>query len=214
MLSWFQAIMPKEERFFDLFLRHAHVLVEGSKALTGLLQGGETVPHYCALIVKHENDADEITRETMMAVRRTFITPFDRGDIKDLISSMDDAIDQMNKTAKAITMFEVRAFTPQMREIGKIVEQCAVLTVEGVTLLRSIGKHAARLGAIGEEITRIEERADQLHEQGLKELFLAHRNANTMDFIVGNEIYDHLEKIVDRFEDVGNEISAIVIEHL
>jgi uncharacterized protein len=214
MLGWFQAMMPKEERFFELFLSHAHVLVAGSKALTGLLKGGDSVPHYCQLIGQHENEADEVTREVMTAVRRTFITPFDRSDIKDLITSMDDSIDQMNKTAKAITLFEVRSFSVSMREIGDIVEQCATLTVEGVTLLRSIGKNAARIGAIGEEIRRIEERADQLHNQGLKELFLTHRNANTMDFIIGSEIYDHLEKVVDRFEDVGNEISAIVIEHL
>jgi predicted phosphate transport protein (TIGR00153 family) len=214
MLGWFQAIMPKEERFFDMFLRHAHVLVAGSEALNGLLKGGDTVPHYCQLIVERENEADEITREVMTAVRRTFITPFDRGDIKDLINSMDDAIDQMNKTAKAIMLFEVRSFSPSMREIGEFALQCATLTVEGVMLLRAIGKNAARLGAITEEIIRIEERADQVHDQGLKELFLVHRNANAMDFIIGNEIYDHLEKVVDRFEDVGNELSAIVIEHL
>jgi predicted phosphate transport protein (TIGR00153 family) len=214
MLGWFQAIMPKEERFFDMFLRHAHVLVAGSEALNGLLKGGDSVPRYCQIIVERENEADEITREVMMAVRRTFITPFDRGDIKDLINSMDDAIDQMNKAAKSITLFEVRSFSPSMVEIGELVSQCATLTVEGVTLLRSIGKNAARIGTITEEIIRIEERADQLHNQGLKELFQAHRNANTMDFIIGNEVYDHLEKIVDRFEDVGNEISAIVIEHL
>lgn len=214
MLGWFQAMMPKEERFFELFLRHAHVLVAGSKALAGLLEGGDAVPHYCQLIGQHENEADEVTREVMTAVRRTFITPFDRSDIKDLITSMDDAIDQMNKTAKAITLFEVRSFSVPMREIGDIVGQCATLTVEGVTLLRSIGRNAARISAIAEEIRRIEERADQLHDQGLKELFLTHRNANAMDFIVGSEIYDHLEKVVDRFEDVGNEISAIVIEHI
>ena len=60
-----------------------------------------------------EHEADEITREVLLAVRRTFITPFDRGDIKDLITSMDDAIDQMHKTAKAITLFELRSFEPE-----------------------------------------------------------------------------------------------------
>ena len=69
-------------------------------------------PHYCRQIVAREHEADEITREVLLAVRRTFITPFDRGDIKDLITSMDDAIDQMHQTAKAITLFELRSFEP------------------------------------------------------------------------------------------------------
>jgi uncharacterized protein len=73
--------------------------------------------------VAHEHEADGITREVLLAVRRTFITPFDRGDIKDLITSMDDAIDQMHQTAKTIPLFEVRSFEPAMREMGEFVVQ-------------------------------------------------------------------------------------------
>ena len=112
MLAWFQALMPKEERFVALFVQHSHTLVAGAQALRKLLEGGETVPRYCREIVAREHDADQITREVLLAVRRTFITPFDRADIKDLITSMDDAIDQMNQTAKTITLFEVRTFDP------------------------------------------------------------------------------------------------------
>ena len=121
MLTWFQALMPKEERFVELFIRHSHTLVAGAEALRKLLEGGEAVPRYCGEIVAREHDADEITREVLLAVRRTFITPFDRADIKDLITSMDDAIDQMNRTAKTITLFEVRTFDPLMREMGGII---------------------------------------------------------------------------------------------
>src|SRR5918997_3483989 len=110
MLRWFQALMPREERFFDLFARHAQTLSAGAEALRGVLQGGESVPRYCEIIAEREHEADEITREVMQAVRRTFITPFDRSDIQGLISSMDDAIDQMHKTAKTITLFELREF--------------------------------------------------------------------------------------------------------
>ena len=119
MLAWFQALMPKEERFVELFVRHSHTLVAGAEALRKLLEGGETVPHYCREIVAREHDADEITREVLLAVRRTFITPFDRADIKDLITSMDDAIDQMHQTAKTITLFEVRTFEPADARDGR-----------------------------------------------------------------------------------------------
>ena len=213
MLGWFQALMPKEERFFELFTRQSRLLVAGAEALRGLLQGGETVPHYCREIMDREADADEITREVLLAVRRTFITPFDRGDIKDLITSMDDAIDQMHQTAKAITLFEVRTFDPLMREMGEIIERAANLTLEAVPLLGAIGKEAGRLNTLTEEITRLENRADELHDSGLKALFLAHAGSDTMPYIVGSAIYGHLEKVVDRLEDVANEIHSLVIEH-
>lgn len=218
MLGWFQALMPKEERFFDLFVRHATIVVAAAEAMQGLLLGGDKIEHYCKQIVERETEADEITREVLTAVRRTFITPFDRTDIKDLISSLDDAIDQMNKTAKIITLFEVRSFDPQMQELGEIVLQAANLVLEAMPLLSSIGKNSNRLNAITEKVIRIEEHADHLHDQGRKALFLANRQGNaqgnTMGFIIGTELYDHLEKVVDRFEDVANEVNALVIDHL
>ena len=81
-------------------------------------------------------------------------------------------------------------------------------------LLQSIGKNAGRLNALTEEIIRIEEQADQIHDKGRKALFLASRDGDAMHFIIGAEIYDHLEKVVDRFEDVSNEINSLVIDHL
>src|SRR5262245_35235745 len=118
MLGWFRALMPKEERFFDLFTQHAGVTLAGAEALRALLKGGDDVPEHCREITTREQEADEITREVLTALRRTFITPLDRGDIKDLITSMDDAIDQMNQTAKTIALFELRSFDAPMQEIG------------------------------------------------------------------------------------------------
>jgi predicted phosphate transport protein (TIGR00153 family) len=215
MLGWFQALMPKEDRFFDLFVRHATIVLAGAEALRGLLKGGDTVEHFCKQIVEREAEADEITRQVMIAVRRTFITPFDRTDIQDLVTALDDAIDQMNKTAKVITLFEVRTFAPQMQQMGEIILQAAKLVLEAMPLLQSIGNNAGRLNALTEHIIRIEEEADQLHDQGRKALFLANRDGNnTLNFIVGTELYEHLEKVVDRFEDVSNEINSLVIDQL
>jgi predicted phosphate transport protein (TIGR00153 family) len=213
MLGWFKMLMPKEERFFELFVRHAEAVLAGAEALGGVLEGGEKIPHYCQQIQEHENRADEITREVLVAVRRSFITPFDRTDIQDLISRMDDAIDQMNKTGKTIQLFEVKSFEPPMQQMGEIIRRAAGLVLEAMPLLSSVSANAARLNALTEEIIRIEEQADQLHEQGRKALFLASRGGNAMGFIAGNEVYDHLEKVVDRLEDVSNEINALVIDH-
>jgi predicted phosphate transport protein (TIGR00153 family) len=218
MFGWFQALMPREERFFDLFTRHATIVVAGAEALRGLLQGGDGIEGYCKQIFEREAEADEITRQVLTAVRRTFVTPFDRTDIQDLISSMDDSIDQMNKTAKIIDLFEVRSFEPQMREMGDIIVQAANLVLEAVPLLSAIGTNAARLNTLTAKIIAIEEHADGVCDQGLKALFLANRQSNpqgnVMSFIIGSELYDHLEKVVDRFEDVSNEINSVVVDQL
>lgn len=214
MLGWFQALMPREEKFFDFFNRHAKTLVLGADALRLLLDGGPHIAACCEKVFKHEHEADEITHEVMLAVRRTFITPFDRSDIQDLIGSMDDAIDQMQQTAKAITLYEVTEFDPQMREIGDLIVRAAHLTVEIVGALQFMRRDAAKLTQLTQEMVRLEEQTDQLHDDGLKRLFLTHRHSDPMAFIVGTEIYSHLEKVADRFEDVANRVNGIVIEHL
>jgi uncharacterized protein len=213
-MRWFRALLPKEERFFDLFDRHAQTVIQGAIALQSMLNGGEETLVYCQRVNQFEHDADNITREVLTAVRRTFITPFDRGDIKNLITAMDDAIDQMQQTAKAVLLFEVREFEPLMREIGTLLVECANLVGRVLPLLQSIGHNVSMITAITEELTKLEGRVDDLHDIGLRELFLKHRNANAMDFIVGAEIYDHLEKVADRFDDVANEISSIMIEQI
>ena len=213
-MRWFQALMPREDRFFDMFDRHAATIVLGAQALSDLLQSRAPIEDCRARIATHENDADAVTREVMLAVRRTFITPFDRGDIQDLISLLDDSIDQMQKTAKSIVQFEVTIFDPVMRDMGEVIVKASRLTAEAVGLLSAMQQNAARLNVLADEITKIEEHSDDLYDQGVKALFRATRDGNPMDYIVGAEIYDHLEKVVDRLQDVANRISGILIEHL
>ena len=214
MLSWFQALMPKEGRFFEMFSRHARTLVQGAEALRQLLEGGDQVPEWCEKVSHYENEADGITREVLTEVGRTFITPFDRGHIKALTTTLDDAIDQMQKTAKAVTLFEQREFAPEMRAMADIIVRTSHLTVELVGLLDKLTKNAARVTALAQEITRLEEEADLLYDAGMKALFLKAKKGDALDFMVGAEIYDHLEKVTDRFEDVANRVSTILIEHM
>ena len=213
MLRWFHALMPKEERFFELFASHSKAVLAGAEALRAMLEGGAAVPHNYQIVMDREQDADDVTREVLIAVRRTFITPFDRGNIRDLITSMDNTIDQMQKTAKGIKLFDVTEFTPQMKEMADAVVKCARLVSEAVPLLSSIGRNHRSLDTITEQIVHLEEEADNLHDSGLKGLFQRHREGNAMGYIVGREIYSHLEKVLDRLEDVANEISGIVIDH-
>src|SRR5438067_6689183 len=153
MLRWFHALMPKEERFFDLFAQHSHAVVAGAVALRAMLEGGDAIPRNYQTVMDREQDADNVTREVLIAVRRTFITPFDRGNIRDLITSMDNSIDQMQKTAKAVKLFEVAVITPQMKEMADAIVKCARLVQEGVPLLKSISNEANRISTLTAEIS-------------------------------------------------------------
>lgn len=214
MLRFFQALMPKEDIFFGLYARHAETLVAGAAALRELLDGGANVSACAARVAQHEQAADDVAREGLLAVRRTFITPFDRGDVKALFGSLDDAIDQMHKTAKATLLYEVSVFEPEMRTMGDQIVQAAAKTKEMVALLPQLRANAARLNALAEEITKLEDQADQAYDAGLKSIYQKGKAGDPMAYIVGAEILDHLEKVMDRFEDVAHEISGILIEHL
>ena len=214
LFSLFKKIMPKEERFFDLFDQHAACLTAGSLTLRRLLDGGPDVAGLCQTLRQQEEEADKIGLEVLQAIRRTFVTPFDRSDIKGLITSMDDAIDQMNKTAKTVLLFEVTSFEEEMRAMGDQIVKSANLTREAVPLLRAMRRNSTRLNALTAEIMQLEEQSDHVHEDGLKKLLHEHGRKDPMAFIIGSEVYGHLEKVSDRFEDVANTIVGIVIEHL
>ena len=213
MLNIIRAIMPKEDRFFDMFTRHADILIAGADAMAAMFAGEEGIAESCRRIAEHEHAADDVTRDVLVAVRRSFITPFDRSAITALASAMDDALDEMWQTAKAITLYEVKTFEPQLLEMSRAAAEAAWLVREAVPLLRNVGRNAARLHEITETIVHLEGRADDLHDKGLKALFKAHGADRAMDFIVGREIFSHVERVLDRLEDVADEIQGIVIDH-
>jgi uncharacterized protein len=213
MLDWFQRLMPHTQLFFPLFERHATTVTAAAEALRRMLEGGEQVSRHCQDVLRYEEEADAITRDVLIGIRSTFITPFDRGDIKDLITSMDDAIDEMQNTAKAIILFELAAFEPDMRALADAIVQCAHLVARAMPLLANIGRHAGQLNEICLQVTQIEGRGDEIHDRGLKILYERSKAGDPMDFVRGKEIYDHLEQVIDSLDDVCDQIQAVVIEH-
>jgi len=213
MFHWFQSLLPKQGHFFDLFEAHARTLTAGSGALARLFHGGPSMSDHIREIIEREQEADDIIREVLQTVRRTFLTPFDRGAITSLISAMDDAIDQMQQTAGAISVYEVTAFEQEMQDMAAIIVDSARLIAEALPLLRNIHANAGRLHELTERLVRMEGHADDIHATGLKKAFKAYGETVPMRFFVEREIYSHLEKVVDRFEDVANEIDGLVIDH-
>lgn len=213
MFAWFQKLLPKTGTFFEQFEAHAATLQAASAALSKLLHGGPDMAAQIKIVVDQEHTADEIIREVLSDVRRIFLTPFDRGAITSLIGVMDDAIDEMQSSAIAIELYNVTEFDPEMVGMTDLITEAARLTVEAMPLLRNVSGNAVRLHELTAKLVTLEGQADGLHAQGIKNLYNMHGRTDPMRFIVYNEIYRHLEKVCDKFEDVANEIDGIVIDH-
>ncbi len=214
MVGFLKKLMPREDKFFDLFEAHAAKSLEAAKSLAAIFQGGKTVSSHCAALMKTEDEADRVADKISEALRKSFITPFDRSDIKNLINDMDDAIDQMNKTAKSILLFDVKAFEPNMKIMADEAVHLATLLIEVLPLLRNLSPNEAKLHQLCGKMIAIEDESDRHHENGLKALLKTKAKKDAMAFIIGSELYGHLEKVADKFEDVAHTIDGIVIEHV
>ena len=212
MFNWFQRLLPRTGDFFGMFEAHAATLVAAADALTKLVDSGTPHEEYIAEIHRREHEADDIIRQVLTTVRRTFLTPFDRGAITSLIAAMDDAIDEMQSTARAVDIYHIRSFEPEMREMVAMIAEAASLTAEAMPLLRDISRNGVRIHEITEKVVELEGDADDAHANGLKRTF-QQLSDRPMQFMVSREIYKHLERITDAFEDVANEIDGIVIDH-
>ena len=207
-----QAILPREERFFDLFEAQAEILVKSTMALVQLL-GGTNMAHALDEIRALETEADTVTRDTLVAVRRSFITPFDRSAIASLISAMDDAIDEIWHTAKTVRIYGVSRFEPQVRKSADLARHAAGLVRDAIPLLRNVGRNAARLHELTEAIVHLEGQGDGLHDEGLTALYESLGEQHPMRFFIGRELYRYVERVLDRFQDIADEVEGIVIDH-
>ena len=214
MFSLFRKLMPKEEKFFDMYARHAEVVERGARGLRAALEGGPDTATRCAEVEAAEKEADQITREVTDAVRRSFVTPFDRGDIQSLIARMDDTIDQMKKTAKAIRLFGMEQFASDYRGMGDCIVRCAEQLRKAVPLMEAMGTNHSRITVHCRDIARTESEADGIHDSAVRELYRRHSGGDALKFISEREILDHLERVVDLFEDAAQEIENILVEHL
>ena len=171
MLQWFQRLMPRQNVFFPAFERHAAVIVKAAMALREMVFDGDQLKVHFQEVLSLEHEADAIAREVLIGLRTTFITPFDRADIQSLITSMDNSVDQCKQTAKAITLFEVTTFEPEMRKMADAIVECAELVQRAVSMLSDVANNAAELNEIGLQITRIEGNADDIYDRGLELLY-------------------------------------------
>ena len=168
MLRWFHALMPKEEQLLrPVRAAFARPCVAGAEALRAMLEGGEAIERNYQIVMDREQDADDVTREVLIAVRRTFITPFDRGNIRDLITSMDNSIDQMQKTAKrhqAVRGDELHA--ADEGDGGRDREVRAAGAGRRAAAAARSAPRRCTSATITEQISALEGHADELHDAG------------------------------------------------
>ncbi len=203
-------LMPREGRFFDLFNAHAEHIVEGSRELAAMITEFSDLDAHAQRIDAAERAADKVTHETISLLHTTFITPFDRDQIHQLITKMDDILDLIQDVAESVALYDLRSVTPEARQLAEICQ----LSCDRVKITVGLLTDTKRADAIlrhCQEIDRLESDADRVMRSALSKLF---REENDLKQVLKlRAIYDLLEMITDRCEDVANIVEGIVLEN-
>ncbi|MBI5165526.1 MAG: DUF47 domain-containing protein [Magnetospirillum sp.] len=214
LMRFVRFLMPREERFVDHFADHAERLVAAAKALTAMMDAAPDRREACFNeVCTIEGQADAIAREAMMALHRAFITPFDRSVIHTLVTALDDAVDLIEEVGQRAQLYQIEKFSPRMRELAVMTEEAGALLVEVIPMLTNISKHAEKINATCQKVGAIESRADSLLRQALSEL-IANPPATVVGFLGLKEVYELLETVTDRCDDVADIIVGIVLDHV
>jgi predicted phosphate transport protein (TIGR00153 family) len=202
--------MPHEGRFFDYFSDHAALIVEGAIELRAMLDNIDELEVRAHNIKTIESKADAVTHDTIQLLHQTFITPLDREEIHQLITRMDDILDLMEDVSHCVFLYDLRAVTDEAKRLADICVACAEKVKSAVSMLSNM-KNSEAITKVCGEIDRLETDADQVLRSGLAKLF--HNEPDTRELIKMKEIYELLETVTDRCEDVANIIEGIVLEN-
>lgn len=199
-------LIPREVRFFDDFERQSQCVVRAASLLHTLVADFSDVPAAVKTIKDVEHEGDQITHEIIARARVTFLTPIDRHDIHVLTGRLDDVLDCIDAAASALHVFRVKQPTPECQALTDVVVDGVGAVDAAVKCLRGFD---ATFFRHAEEIHRYEHRADQLLRQSLAALF---ELRDAIEVLKWKEIYETLEGVTDRCEDVSNTIEAIMLK--
>lgn len=205
----FGRFKPAKGRFFELFNQHADLCVKGAHEMVGLITRFDDLDIRIHAIEIIEKEADEVTHATIELLHKTFIVPLDRDNIHQLITRMDDIVDLMEDVGQTISLYDIKVITPEAK---RLAEQCLACTekVKAAVVLLSNRKNSAEVLALCGEIDRIESDADHVMRAAMSKLFREEPDVRTL--IKLKAVYEILESITDRCEDVANIIESIVLE--
>jgi uncharacterized protein len=205
----FRRFIPTEKKFFDLFNQHAEMCVSGSKEMVALMTRFEEFERRAHAIETIEKQADSITTETIELLHKTVFTPIKRDDIHKLITRMDDILDLLEDAAETISLYDIRAITPESKRLADLCLACAEKVQEAVALLSNRDRWRDIL-QICEEIDRLESDADHVMRAAMSKLFREEPDVRTL--IKLKAIYEILETVTDRCEDVANILEGIILK--
>jgi len=211
-LRLFRFLMPKEEKFVERFQQHTEQIVAAAGALHSIFAGTDDFEKCFQTIRERESAADVITRLTLEAVHRSFIAPFDRTEIHDLIVALDDTIDTIEDIVQRIAIYRLKNFTPEMVKLTEIIRDCAALVHSAMPLLVEVTRNAKALREMAIRISALEGQGDATLRQGLATLM--QNGADPIAVMTQEEIYELLEEAIDRCQDAMDVVQGIVIEHV
>jgi len=203
-------LLPQDEGFFDLFERAAANLMEGTHQLDRLLTDFTDVQNKAKQINNTEHAGDHLTREAIEKLNRTFLAPFDREEIHELVSRMDDVLDEIDEAVNRMVLYRIVKPTEDAKALGKVLVACGILIHEMMPMLRNL-KQPQQLLNKALEVQRLESEGDRIEQHGLAMLFESDRDA--IEIIKWKDIYGDLESATDSCQDVANVIESIVIRH-
>lgn len=212
----FGKLLPREGNFFELFNQHGEKIVEGSRAFMAMIQNYGNVrlrETHAREVDAAEHQADRITAEVNRLLHKTFITPIDREQIHSLINAMDDVLDLLQDSTETMSLYDVRSMTEEVLRLAEISTKCCERVRDAVSLLPRLSKPDAAESAIKtcEEIDKLESDADRVMRSAMSKLF--REETDVRELIKLKAIYEQLESISDRCEDVANLIEGIVLEN-
>ena len=212
----FGKLLPREGNFFELFNQHAQHTVTAAHAFA------ELVKHYAdpALRERHnravddaEGAADTVTLEVNRLLHQTFITPIDREQIHSLINTMDDVADLLQDAAEAMSLYDIRAMTEHIVRLTDLCVRCVERVKTSIGLLHQVGQAASAEAAlkICAEIDQLEGEADKVLHTAMSKLF--REEPDVREVIKLKAIYELLETVTDRCDDVGKLIEGVILEN-
>jgi hypothetical protein len=207
----FGRLLPKEGRFFDLFNAHADQIVIAAHELAKLMHNYEQREEHARLIDEAEHAADRITAETIRLLHTTFITPIDRDHIHQLVNAMDDICDLIQDTTETLTLYDIRAITPETARLADIGVKCCERVKDVVGLLGTAPGKFEVILKVCEEIDRLESDADRVLRSAVSRLFREEQDVR--ELIKMKAIYELLEAVTDRCLDVANLAEGISLEN-
>ena len=212
----FAKLLPREGNFFEMFNQHADRIVEAARAFSQLVANYND-PHlrekYNQDVDNAERAADRITQEVNRTLHKTFITPIDREQIHSLINTMDDVADLIQDSAETMALYDVRHMTESMTRLTELSVKCCERLKDAVYMLAKIAEPATAEAALKtcEEIDRLEPDAHRVMRSAMSKLF--REEPDVRELIKLKAIYELLETITDKCEDVANLIEGIVLEN-